>query len=60
MLVLSRKTGEEIHIGPDITITVVHLNPYSVRIGITAPSGVTIWRDELDPKPRPDQASGVA
>lgn len=48
MLVLSRKVNERIQIGDDITITVVRLSTGSVRIGIEAPSHLTILRDELN------------
>lgn len=48
MLVLSRKVNERIQIGDDITITVVRLSTGSVRIGIEAPSHMTILRNELN------------
>ena len=47
MLVLSRKPGERILIGDDITITVVRLGPNNVRIGIEAPTEMNIVREEL-------------
>lgn len=47
MLVLSRKHGEKIHIGNDITITVVQIRGNKVRIGIDAPDDVVIVRSEL-------------
>jgi carbon storage regulator len=47
MLVLTRKTGERIHIGLDITVTVVQVHGNRVRIGIEAPQGVAIVRGEL-------------
>jgi carbon storage regulator len=47
MLVLSRKTNEEIHIGSDITITLVAIQGNKVRIGIQAPNSVKILRAEL-------------
>jgi carbon storage regulator len=47
MLVLSRKPGEEILIGDDITLTVVRIGPNTVRIGITAPCGISIVRTEI-------------
>lgn len=46
MLVLSRKVGEEIHIGNDIILTVVAIRGDKVRIGITAPKTMTIMRPE--------------
>lgn len=47
MLVLSRQAGEQIQIGPDITITVVRIGPHAVRIGIDAPQHLDIARTEL-------------
>lgn len=49
MLVLSRKNNESIFIGPDVKVTVVRIVPDKVRIGITAPSWVNVWREELGP-----------
>ena len=47
MLVLSRKAGQQIQIGPDITITVVKLSSGGVRLGIEAPPELAIIREEL-------------
>jgi carbon storage regulator len=47
MLVLSRKVGERIQVGDDVTITVVRINPNSVRIGIDAAPEVVVMREEL-------------
>ena len=47
MLVLSRKPGEKIEIGDDIVITVVRIGPNRVSIGIEAPKGMKILRQEL-------------
>ena len=47
MLVLTRKIGEKIHIGDDVTLTVVEVTPGRVRIGFDAPSKVRIFRHEL-------------
>ena len=48
MLVLSRKPGEKIHIGSDITITVIEGRGNKIRIGIEAPEDVPILRAELN------------
>lgn len=48
MLVLSRKINEQIHIGKDITITLVSIQGNKVRIGIQAPNCVKILRAELE------------
>jgi carbon storage regulator len=47
MLVLSRKMGEKILIGDQISVVVVRIAPGVVRIGIDAPAGVPIVREEL-------------
>jgi carbon storage regulator len=47
MLVLSRKRGEAITIGDDITITVLAVQGDRVKIGITAPAEVPVHREEL-------------
>ena len=47
MLVLSRKLGEVIRVGDDVEVTVVRIGPNAVRLGITAPKGVNIVREEL-------------
>ena len=57
MLVLSRKPNESIHIGNDITVTVVRISDNTVRLGITAPESVPIHRDdavEHEPKIKPE------
>ncbi len=48
MLVLTRKPGEQIHIGPNITITVVSAKGSKIRIGIDAPDSIPIIRAELN------------
>jgi carbon storage regulator len=47
MLVLTRKVGERIQIGDDIVITVVRINGTAIRLGVEAPAGVAIVRQEL-------------
>ena len=47
MLVLSRKVGERIWIGEDISITVVRITGGGVRIGIDATSELPVVREEL-------------
>jgi carbon storage regulator len=47
MLVLTRREREVIHIGPDVTISVVRVSGDKVRIGIEAPDSVKIFRGEV-------------
>jgi carbon storage regulator len=47
MLVLTRKTGETVHIGAEIAVTVLEVDGSRIRLGIDAPRVVPIWREEL-------------
>jgi carbon storage regulator len=47
MLVLSRKPGEKLHIGDDITITVLEVRGRTMKLGIEAPREVRVRRSEL-------------
>jgi carbon storage regulator len=47
MLVLSRKVGEKIQIGKDVSIIIVSVDGNRCKIGITAPNDVRILREEL-------------
>lgn len=52
MLVLSRKIGERIIINDHITVEVLQVVGNRVRLGITAPVGVPILREELLATPK--------
>jgi carbon storage regulator len=67
MLVLSRKPGETLTVGRDITITVVEIKGNRVRLGIDAPRDVAVVRTELgtagprgDELPKPEVVIDVA
>ncbi|GIO33295.1 MULTISPECIES: carbon storage regulator CsrA [Paenibacillus] len=47
MLVLSRNKGEKIVINNDIVLTILEVSGDHVRIGIDAPSHVTVYREEI-------------
>ncbi len=47
MLALSRKANEAIMIGNDIEITILEVKGEQVKIGITAPKTVPVYRKEL-------------
>jgi carbon storage regulator len=47
MLVLTRKPGEGILIGDDISIKIVEVKGGAIRIGIDAPKGKKIYRQEI-------------
>lgn len=64
MLVLSRKQGESVRIADEITITIVELGRRRVRLGISAPINLPVYREELAqraPNPRgPNRAMANA
>jgi carbon storage regulator len=47
MLILTRRAGEGISIGPDVEITILDVSGDHVRIGISAPREVLVLRSEL-------------
>ena len=47
MLVLTRKLGETIVIGDDIVIKVVDIHGKQIRLGIDAPTEISIFRGEI-------------
>jgi carbon storage regulator len=47
MLVLSRRAGEAIVIGNDITVTVLEVRGDQIRLGIDAPRSVSVHREEV-------------
>jgi carbon storage regulator len=47
MLVLTRRVGEAIRIGGDVSVTVLGVKGCQVRIGIQAPQSVSVHREEV-------------
>jgi len=47
MLVLTRRIGERLRIGPDIELVVLDVRGRDVRLGVTAPPAVPIHREEI-------------
>lgn len=47
MLVLTRRRGEGVAIGPDIRVTVLGMQGGQVRLGIEAPKTIEVHRDEV-------------
>ena len=47
MLILTRRAGETVMVGSDITITVLGVKGNQVRIGINAPKDVAVHREEI-------------
>jgi carbon storage regulator len=47
MLILTRRSGERVVIGDDVLVTVMEISGQTVRLGITAPEGLPIFREEI-------------
>lgn len=47
MLILTRRVGEVIRIGDELSVTVLGIKGCQVRLGITAPSDVAVHREEI-------------
>ena len=47
MLILTRRVGETLMIGDDITITVLGVKGNQVRVGVNAPREVAVHREEI-------------
>ena len=70
MLILTRRVGETLMIGDNVTVTVLGVKGNQVRIGVNAPKTVAVHREEIferikreqaEEKPqRPPQVAGAA
>lgn len=47
MLILTRRVGETLIIGEDVTVTVLGIKGNQVRIGVKAPKDVSVHREEI-------------
>ena len=47
MLILTRRVGETVMIGDEVTVTVLGVKGNQVRIGVNAPKDVSVHREEI-------------
>ena len=47
MLILTRKVGESLLIGDDVSITILHVRGNQVKIGVKAPKEISVHREEI-------------
>jgi carbon storage regulator len=57
MLILTRRVGETVMIGDDVTITVLGVKGNQVRVGINAPKNVAVHREEIYERIKREQQS---
>jgi len=60
MLILTRRVGETLVIGDDVTVTVLGIKGNQVRIGVKAPKNVTVHREEIFERIRQERAEEKA
>jgi len=58
MLILTRRAGETVMIGSDVTITVLGVKGNQVRIGINAPKDVSVHREEIYERIQSEKTGG--
>ena len=58
MLILTRRVGESVVIGEDVTVTVLGVKGNQVRIGINAPKHVAVHREEIFERIKNGRAQG--
>lgn len=47
MLILTRRVGETVMIGDDVTVTVLGVKGNQVRVGVSAPKDIAVHREEI-------------
>jgi carbon storage regulator len=60
MLILTRRVGESVVIGEDVTVTVLGVKGNQVRIGINAPKTVAVHREEIFERIKNGRGAGDA
>lgn len=60
MLILTRRVGETVMIGNDVTVTVLGVKGNQVRVGVNAPKEVAVHREEIYERIKREEQTGVS
>ncbi len=60
MLILTRRVGETVMIGSEVTVTVLGVKGNQVRIGVNAPKDVAVHREEIYERIKREEDGGSA
>lgn len=58
MLILTRRRGEVIKVGDDITVTVLSIKGNQVSLGVDAPRNIAVHREEIYDRIEAEKAAG--
>ncbi len=58
MLILTRRVGETLMVGDEVTVTVLGVKGNQVRIGVNAPKDVAVHREEIYQRIQQEKAPG--
>ena len=59
MLILTRRVGETVMIGEEVTVTVLRVKGNQVRLGVNAPKSVSVQREEIFHRIKREHADGT-
>ena len=60
MLILTRRTGESVKVGDEVTVTVLGVKGGQVRLGFTAPPNVAVHREEVYERIKAETSANIS